>query len=342
LSVHVAGFPNDEAKGKKMGRIIRHALRIAVTALLLHIGLAIAQSYPAGPLRVIVPYPPGGGTDFLARAIAQKLNESWSQPVVVDNRGGANGTIGTALAAKAVPDGHTMLIVPIGFAVNPSLYRNLPFDSTRDLLPVTQLASNPSVLAVHPSLPPRTVKELIALLKARPGEINYASSGNGSTPHLATELFKLMTGTRMTHVPYKGGGPATIDVVAGHVPVYIMSPVQAAPHLRSGRLRALGVTGEKRDPAFPDIPTIAEAGVPGYAMMNWYGLLVPAGTPRPALSKLHAEIVRILHLPEIKDRLAAEGATVVGSTPEQFAAFLKDEVTKAARIVKAAGMTPSN
>ena len=162
--------------------------------------------------------------------------------------------------------------------MNPALYKDLPFDTLRDFAPVSQLAANPSVLVVHPSLPPRTVKEFIALLKARPGEINYASSGNGSTPHLATELFKLMTGTRMTHVPYKGGGPATIDVVAGHVPVYIMSPVQAAPHMKNGRLRALGVTGEKRDPAFPDLPTIAEAGVPGYSMLNWYGMLVPAGT----------------------------------------------------------------
>jgi len=319
-----------------------HGMRIAVAAMALHGALAAAQSYPAGPLRVIVPYPPGGGTDILSRAMAQKLGEAWGQPVVVDNRGGANGNIGTAAAAKAAPDGHTLLVVPIGFAVNPSLYRNLPFDSTRDFMPVSQLASNPSVLAVHPSFPARTVKEVIALVKARPGEINYASSGNGSTPHLATELFKLMTGTRMTHVPYNGGGPATIAVVAGHVPVYIMSPVQAAPHMKSGRLRALAVTSEKRDPAFPELPTIAEAGVPGYAMINWYGLLVPAATPRPAVTKLHAEVIRILRLPEIKDRLAAEGATVIGSTPEAFAVFLKEEMAKAARIVKAAGMTPSN
>jgi tripartite-type tricarboxylate transporter receptor subunit TctC len=233
-------------------------------------------------------------------------------------------------------------VVPIGFAVNPGLYRNLPFDAVRDFAPVSQLASNPSVLAVHPSFPARSVKELIALAKARPDEINYASSGNGSTPHLATELFKLMTGTRMTHVPYNGGGPATIAVVAGHVPVYIMSPVQAAPHLKSARLRALGVTGEKRDPAFPALPTISEAGVPGYAMMNWYGLLVPAATPRSAVNSLHAEIARILNLAEIKHRLAAEGATVVGSTPDQFRAFLREEMIKAARIVKAAGMTPVN
>jgi tripartite-type tricarboxylate transporter receptor subunit TctC len=220
-----------------------HFPGIAFVALMAHAGAAVAQGYPSGPLRVIVPYPPGGGTDILSRALAQKLSEAWSQPVIVDNRGGANGTIGAAAAAKAPPDGHTMLVVPIGFAVNPGLYRNLPFDAVRDFAPVSQLASNPSVLAVHPSFPARSVKELIALAKARPDEINYASSGNGSTPHLATELFKLMTGTRMTHVPYNGGGPATIAVVAGHVPVYIMSPVQAAPHLKSARLRALGVSG---------------------------------------------------------------------------------------------------
>jgi tripartite-type tricarboxylate transporter receptor subunit TctC len=261
---------------------------------------------------------------------------------VVENRGGANGTIGAAVAARAAPDGQTMLIVPSGFAVNPSIYKNLPFDSTRDLAPVTQIASNPSVLTVHPSFPPRTVQELIAFLKARPNEINYASSGNGSPPHLMTELFKLMTGTRMTHVPYKGGGPATVAAVAGEVPLYILAPAQAAPFLKAGRLRGLGVTSEKRDPAFPDLPTIAEAGVPGYSMTNWYGLFVPAGTPEGALRKLHAEMVRIVYHQEIKDRLAGEGSTVVGSTPEQFAAFLKAEIVTAGRVVKAAGITASN
>ena len=315
---------------------------LLTAACIVGYGHVKAQAYPTAPVRIIVPYPPGGGTDILSRSIAPRLSEAWSQPVVVDNRGGANGTIGTAFVAKAPADGHTILIAPIGLAVNPGLYKDLPFDTLRDLAPVSQLAANPSVLVVHPSLPPRTVKELIALLKARPDEINYASSGNGSTPHLATELFKLMTGTRMTHVPYKGGGPATIDVVAGHVPVYIMSPVQAAPHIRSGRLRALGVTSEKRDPAFPNVPTIAEAGVPGYSMLNWYGMLVPAATPHANITKLHAETARILKLPEVSERLAAEGAAVVGSTPEQFAAFLKDEIAKAARIVKAAGMTATN
>ncbi|MGZ8210703.1 MAG: tripartite tricarboxylate transporter substrate binding protein [Burkholderiales bacterium] len=318
------------------------AISLALASCVPHAFGADGQSYPSAPIRIVVPYPPGGGTDILSRSIAPKLNEAWSQPVVVDSRGGANGTIGAAFVAKAPADGHAILIVPIGFAVNPSLYKDLPFDALRDFAPVSQLAANPSVLVVHPSLPPRTVKEFIALLKARPGEINYASSGNGSTPHLATELFKLMTGTRMTHVPYKGGGPATIDVVAGHVPVYIMSPVQAAPHLKSGRLRALGVTSAKRDPAFPSLPTMADAGVPGYSMLNWYGMLVPSGTPRGVITKLHAETARILKLPEIGDRLAAEGATMIGSTPEQFAVFLKEEVAKAARIVKAAGMTATN
>jgi len=323
----------------RFGVLIRFALFLAVA---LQCGLAAAQSYPSGPVRVIVPYPPGGGTDSLSRLLALKLNETWGQPVVVENRGGANGTIGAAVVAKSPPDGHTVLIAPIGFAVNPSLYRNLPFDTVRDFAPVSQLSSNPSVLVVHPSLPVRTVKELIALLKAHPGEIDYASSGNGSTPHLATELFKLMTGTRMTHVPYKGGGPATIDVAAGHVPLYIMSPVQAAPHLKSGRLRALAVTSAQRDPAFPDLPTIAEAGVPGYAMINWYGMLVPAGTAKPVVNKLQADTARMLKLPEVRDRLATEGATVVGSTPGEFADFLKAEMAKYARIVKAAGMTATN
>jgi tripartite-type tricarboxylate transporter receptor subunit TctC len=321
---------------------LRLAALVFVCALLHAAEDADAQNYPAAPVRIIVPYPPGGGTDILSRAMAPRLSEAWVQPVIVDNRGGANGNIGAALVAKAPADGLTILVTPIGFAVNPSLYKDLPFDAVRDFAPVSQLAANPSVLVVHPSLPPRTVKELVAFLKARPDEINYASSGNGSTPHLATELFKLMTGTRMTHVPYKGGGPATIDVVAGHVPVYIMSPVQAAPHMKSGRLRALGVTSERRDPAFPELPTIAEAGVPGYSMLNWYGMLVPSGTPRATIVKLHSDTARILKLPEISERLADEGATVIGSTPEQFGVFLKDEIAKAARIVRAAGMTASN
>jgi tripartite-type tricarboxylate transporter receptor subunit TctC len=318
------------------------ALRCGALAILLHGAIAAAQNYPTGPIRIVVPFPPGGGTDILTRLIGQKLNEAWGQPVVVENRGGANGTIGAAAVAKAPPDGYTMLVVPAGFAVNPSIYKSLPFDTLKDLAPVSLLASNPSVLVVHPSFPPRTVKELVEFLKAHPGEINYASSGNGSPPHMMTELFKLMTGTKINHVPYKGGGPATIAVVAGEVPIYILNPSQAAPHIKSGRVRPLGVTSEKRDPAFPDIPTIAEAGVPGYAMTNWYGLFVPAGTPRPVVNKIQGEVVRILNLAVVKERLAAEGATVVGSTPEQFTAFLKEEIAKDARVVKASGLTATD
>ncbi|MBS1217951.1 MAG: hypothetical protein H6R21_1084 [Proteobacteria bacterium] len=305
-------------------------------------GAATAQNYPSGPIRWIVPFPPGGGTDILARTLAQKLHEAWGVPVVVDNRGGANGTIGTALAAKAPPDGQTLLIVPSGFAVNPSIYRNLPYDSTRDLAPVSQLAASPLILAVHPSFPPQDVKSLIAFLKARPNDVNYGSSGNGSPPHIATELFKYMTRTRMTHIPYKGAGPAAVDLIAGQIPVYFMNALSAVPHIKAGRLRGLGVTTDTRFAALPELPTIAEAGVPGYAMSNWYGLLVPGGTPQVSIARLQGEIARILNLPELKDRLTREGATVVASTPDQFAAFLKVEMEKAATIVKAAGLTASN
>jgi tripartite-type tricarboxylate transporter receptor subunit TctC len=323
---------------------MRHVLNLfgCVLAIVAAPNLAIAQTYPSAPMRIIVPFPPGGGTDILSRAIAQKLNEAWGQSVVVDNRGGANGTIGAAAAAKASPDGHTLLVVPSGFAVNPSIYKNLPFDSLKDLAPVSQLAASPLVLVVHPSFPPKNVKELVAFLKARPGEINYGSSGNGSPPHLATELFKLLTATKMTHIPYKGAGPAAVDVIAGQIPIYFMNALQAVPHMKSARLRALGVTSEKRFPGLPDVPTIAEAGVPGYSMTNWYGMLVPAQTPRSAIAKLQGEVARILNTPELKERLSGEGAEVVASTPEQFAAFLKDEMAKAARIVEASGMTATN
>jgi len=293
---------------------------LALLALLLSCN-APAQNYPAGPMRMVVPFPPGGGTDILGRAIAQKLNESWNVPVVVDNRGGANGTIGAAAVAKSPADGHTLLIVPSGFAVNPAIYPNLPFDSLKDLAPVSQLASSPLVISLHPSFPPKSVKELIAFLKTNPDKVNYGSSGNGSPPHLATELFKHMTGTKMAHIPYKGAGPAAIDVLAGQIPLYFMNALQAVPHIKGGRLRALAVTSEKRFPTLPEIPTIAESGVPGYAMSNWYGLLVQGSTPRASITKLHTEIVRILALPEIRERLVNEGATVVASTPDEFVAF---------------------
>ncbi len=304
--------------------------------------VAVAQSYPAGPIRMVVPFPPGGGTDIFARAVAQKLNEAWAVPVIVENRGGANGSIGAAYVAQSKPDGHTALVVPSGFAVNPSIYPKLPFDTAKDFAPVSVLAEGPLVLSLHPSFPPRSVKEFIVFLKARPGEINYGSSGNGSPPHLATELFKLMTHTQINHIPYKGAGPAAIDLFAGQIPIYFMNALQVTQYVRTGKVLALGVTTAKRFPPLPDVPTIAEAGVPGYAMSNWYGLLVPAATPRANVTKLHAEIVRILNLPDIKERLSSQGAILVGNTPEEFTAFLRSEMATAAKIVKAAGMTASN
>ncbi len=304
--------------------------------------LAAAQNYPSGPVRVVVPFPPGGGTDIFARAMAQKLNEAWGVPVIVENRGGANGTIGSAYVAKSTPDGQTALVVPSGFAVNPSIYPKLPFDTAKDFAPVSVLAEGPLVLSLHPSFPPRSVKEFVAFLKARPGEINYGSSGNGSPPHLATELFKLLAGVQINHIPYKGAGPAAIDLFAGQIPIYFMNALQVTQYVRTGKVRALGVTTAKRFPPLPEVPTIAEAGVPGYAMSNWYGLLVPAATPRANVTKLNAEIVRILNLPDIKERLTSQGAILVGNSPEEFSAFLRSEMATAAKIVKAAGMTAAN
>jgi len=322
----------------------RHAVaRRWIAALLVALATAIAspagaQSYPTAPLRIVVPFVPGGGTDILARLIGQKLNEAWGQPVVVDNRPGAGGTVGTGLVAKATGDGHTMLIIPAGFAAYPSLYKRLPFDQTRDLAPVSRLASGPLVLVVHPSLPANSIKELIALGRKRPGEINFGSSGAGTLPHLSAELFNSLSGIRMVHIPYKGAGAAVTDVMAGRVPVYFMNILQSLSLIKAGKLRALGVTTPERSPIAPEIPAIAEGGLSGFDMTNWYGLLVPASTPREVVAKLSAEVTRILHLPELKNRLAQDGMTVVASTPEEFGEFLMREMSKYARVIETAGI----
>jgi tripartite-type tricarboxylate transporter receptor subunit TctC len=299
---------------------------------------AAAQNYPTGPIRIVVPFTPGGGTDILARLIAQKLNEAWGQPVVVDNRPGASGTVGTAFVAKAAGDGQTLLIMPAGYAGNPSLYKKLPYDQNRELAPVSRLASGPLTLVVHPSLPVKTVKEFIAFARARPGEINFGSSGAGTLPHLSAELFNSMSGVRMVHIPYKGAGAAVTDVMAGRVPVYFMNILQSLSLIKAGKLRALGVTTPERTPIAPEIPSIAEAGLKGFDMTNWYGLLVPAATPRDVIVKLHAEVGRALNLPELKSRLAEDGMTVVASTPEQFAEFLARETAKFSKVIEAAGI----
>jgi tripartite-type tricarboxylate transporter receptor subunit TctC len=302
---------------------------------------APAQSYPSGPMRIVVPFTPGGGTDILARLIAQKVNESWGQPVVVDNRPGASGTVGTAYVAKAAPDGHTLLIVPAGYAGNPSLYKKLPYDQTRELAPVSRLASGPLTLVVHPSLPAKSVKELIAFARRHPGEINFGSSGAGTLPHLSAELFNSMSGIKMVHIPYKGAGAAVTDVMAGRVPVYFMNILQSLSLIKAGKLRALGVTTPERTPIAPEIPAIAEAGLKGFDMTNWYGMLVPAATQRDVIVKLNAEVARILKLPDLTSRLADDGMTVVASTPGEFADFLARETAKFARVIETAGIKGS-
>ncbi len=311
---------------------------IFIAAALAAAPYAGAQNYPAGPMRIVVPFTPGGGTDILSRIIAQKLNESWGQPVLVENRPGASGTVGTAFVAKAPGDGHTLLVVPAGYAGNPSLYKKLPYDQNRELTPVSLLASGPLVLVVHPSLPAKSVKEFIAFARARPGEINFGSPGAGTLPHLSAELFNSMNGLRMVHVPYKGAGAAVTDVMAGRVPIYFMNILQSLSLIKSGKLRALGVTTPERTPIAPEIPSIAEAGLKGFDMTNWYGLLAPATTPREAILKLNAEVARILKLPDLRSRLAEDGMTVVAGTQEQFAEFLARETAKFSRVIDAAGI----
>src|SRR5712672_188293 len=298
-------------------------------------GTLLAQDYPSGPLRIVVPFQAGGSTDMVARTLGQKLKDRFDQPVVVENRAGANGTIGAALVAKSPPDGHTMLLVQSGYVSNPILFKNLPYDQARDLAPVSSLASGPMILVVHPSLPAQSVRELVAVAKSRPGELNFGSPGSGSLSDLCAQLFDAMAGVRMTHVPYKGSGGALADVLAGRVPVYYMNLVLALPYLKDERLRALGVTTPRRSAVTPDLPTIDEAGLPGYEMTTWYGLFVQGATPRGVIAKLQQEVAQILNQPAMKKRIAADGMTVVASKPGEFAEFLKRETEKYTRIIEA-------
>ncbi|MBI3936971.1 MAG: tripartite tricarboxylate transporter substrate binding protein [Betaproteobacteria bacterium] len=299
---------------------------------------AAQVQYPTKPIRLIVPFPPGGTTDVVARVIAQKLTENWSQQVVVDNRPGAGGIIGTELAAKAPADGYTLLLGSITtHAVNPSLYKKLPFDPLRDFAPVSLAVSTPQVLVVHPSVAAKSVKELIALAKAKPGQLNYASAGTGTSPHLTFELFKSMAGVNLVHVPYKGTGPAITDLIGGQVQTMITGVVALYPHIKAGKLRALGATSAKRVAALPDVPTIAESGVPGFDVASWFGVFAPAGTPKPVVTRLNAEIVKILAVPELRRKLAAQGADPATNTPEQFAAYVKSELARWGKVVQATG-----
>ncbi|MPZ45522.1 MAG: tripartite tricarboxylate transporter substrate binding protein [Betaproteobacteria bacterium] len=299
---------------------------------------ASSQPYPSKPIRVIVPWPPGGGTDILARAIGQKLTAALGQQVIIENRPGASGNIGAQLAAQSAPDGYTLLLATITLATSPSLYKSLGYDPIRDLEPVTLIAAVPHLLVVHPSLPAKNVKELIALARARPGELNYASAGNGSPFHLAAELFNLLAGVKMNNVSYKGGGPAVTDVIAGQVQLTFANLVAVLPHAQSGRLRALGLTSSTRSAAARNIPTIAEGGLEGYDFASWFGMLVPAGTSTSIVQQLNKEIVGVLKSPELKERLTHDGAEIMAGTPQAFSAYLKAETAKWAKVIREAGI----
>ena len=312
----------------------------AFLAALSAVSIAHAQTYPVKPVRLIVPSSPGGGTDITARIIAPDLGRLLGQQVVVENRAGAGTMIGGEVVAKAPPDGYTLLMGISTLAINPAIYRKVPYDALRDFAPVTQAVTLPNVIVGHPSLPARNVKELVALARSRPGELNFSSAGVGTSPHLSVELFLVMTKTRMTHIPYKGSGPAATDLIAGQVQLMAPNMLTAYPHIKSGRMRAYGVTSSKRSAGAPEIPTIAEAGVPGYEAVQWYGVLAPANTPRPIVTRLHGDIAKVLQQPNVKELLSKDGAEAVGSTPEQFAAFLKSETVKWAKVVKDAGIPP--
>ncbi len=301
-------------------------------------GHASAQSYPAKSIRIVTASGTGGGVDTISRIIGQKLSERWNQSVVVENRPGGGGVVGSDIVAKSPPDGHTLLAISISHSVIPSSHKNLPYDPVRDLAAVTVLVNAPNILVVHPSLPAKSIKELVSFAKARPGELYYASSGNGSPSHLATELLKLLTGTHLVHVPYKGTSPGITDVIAGRVSMMFASVISTASHIKTGKLRVLAGAGTKRAAAMPEVPTIAEAGVPGYAVDVWYAMLAPAATPRDVLVKLNGEVATALHLPEIRDRLAGIGLEPVGGSLEQTSAYIHSEIAKWAKVVKAANI----
>ncbi len=302
---------------------------------------AQAQQYPTRPVRFVVPFAPGGSTDTLARTMSVKLADALAQQVVVDNRTGGNGDIGMMIVARAPADGHTLVLGYIAnLAIAPSLQAKMPYDPVKDYAPIIQPASSPNVLTAHPSVQAKTLKELIALAKANPDKISFASTGVASVGHLTGELINSLAGIRMTHVPYKGSGQAVTDILGGHVQVMFSGFSSTLHHIKSGKLRALAVTGPKRSPALADVPTISEQGFPGVEATAWYGVLAPAGTPKPVVARLHGEFVKILKQPDVVQKLDGLGFEIVGSTPEQFSAYIKSEITKWAKVVKASGAKP--
>jgi len=299
---------------------------------------SFGQPYPSRAIRLIVPFPPGGSNDIVARMVATQLGERVGQQVVVDNRGGAGGVLGTDLAAKSSPDGYTLLLISVAYAFGPALYKNLPYDPERAFTPVGILGSGAAALTVHPSLPVNTVQELIALAKAKPGTLNYASAGVGSLQHLACALFVIQAGIDVVHVPYKGGGPAMADVIAGQAQIVMPSLIQVVPHIKSGRLRVLATSGARRSAVLPGVPTISESGVPGYEAHNWWGILAPAGTPAPVIEKLHGDLTSVLSSRETEKRFETEGAEVVRMTPAEFGRFISAELAKWSRVAREIGI----
>jgi tripartite-type tricarboxylate transporter receptor subunit TctC len=314
--------------------------RIACAALTAAAAAAVfAQTgYPSKPVRMVVPSSAGGGTDIVARIMAPELSKRLGQQVVIDNRPGAGTMIGIEVAGKSAPDGYTLLICPSTLAINSALYKKVPYDPQRDFAPITQAVSSASIIVVHPSVPVKTLKELIAFARARPGQINYASAGTGTYPHMTMELFLSMAKLKMVHIPYKGTGPAMIDMVAGQVATMAATILTGMPQIRAGRLRPLAITSAARSPIVPDLPTVAEAGLPGYESVQWYGMLAPARTPRDIITRLHGEATRVLQQPEIKARFAGDGADPVGSTPEEFTRYIQSELTKWAKVARDAGI----
>ena len=316
---------------------------VALAALLCLVSGAVrpvyAQAYPAKPIRVIVPHTASGAPDILARFVGSKLGEVVGQQIIVDNQPGAAGIVGTEKAARATPDGYTLVIGSSAIVINPSLYRKMGYDVLRDFQAITALASTPLVLVVHPSLPVRSTGDLVALARAKSGSINYASGGNGSAAHMAAELFKTMAAVNLVHVPYKGTAPALTDLVGGHVSVGFYTVSAIGEHVKNGRLKALAVTALQRSPAVPDLPTVDESGLPGYEASTWIGVLAPSGTPRDIIARLHAEIVKILAMPDVKQRFSTQGFDIIASTPEQFAIQIKSDLAKWARVIRASGVT---
>ena len=309
-------------------------------ALALAAGAACAQSYPTKAVRLVVPFLAGGSTDIVGRTVAQKLSEMWGQQVFVDNRPGGGTTIGTDNVAKSAPDGYTLLVTPAPFTINPSLLAKLPYDAAGDFAPITLINTTPLVLVVNPGVPANSVRELIALAKAKPGKLNFGSSGTGGSNHLAGELFNAMAGVKMVHIPYKGNAGALTDIVGGHLDVVYNGLTSALALIKGGKLRVLAVTSLRRNAALPDVPTLDETGLKGFEAVAWNGLTAPAKTPRDVIMIINADVIKVVNSPELKERLKAEGSDPVGSSPEQYAAFLRDEIAKWAKVIKFAGVKP--